>query len=168
MREVWLHSNRRIAAAGLIVGAPTGVRPPRGVAVENAATSSLVLQVLGGSALGLGAALLLPSAYLWWRPRLAFDGQHLLVYMKWGAPYRVPIELVECFFMGQIESHLPGRILPEAESSSVVVRLAQAARQWHRQPVAARLGDWFGGYIIVRGTWSALLTTEVVAELNQR
>ena len=31
MREVWLHSNRRIAAAGLIVGAPTGVRPPRGV-----------------------------------------------------------------------------------------------------------------------------------------
>lgn len=172
MREVWLHSNRRIAAAGIIVGmllAATGAMlAVVAVAAEQGTSDALGLQVAGGTALGLGTALLIPSAYSWWRPRLAFDGQHLLAYLKWGAPYRVPIQMVECFFIGQTESHLPAHLLPAAESSSVVIRLAQSASQWHRQPVAPRLGDWFGGYIIIRGTWSAPLTKEVVEQLNQR
>ncbi|MEX0867242.1 MAG: hypothetical protein WD030_07780 [Pirellulales bacterium] len=123
--------------------------------------------IITGSCLGAGVALCLAAGHGWLRPRLAYDGRHLVAYLTAWRPYRIPIELIEVFFIGQTASKLPGRRGSTWDSRSVVVRLSQSARQWHGQPVAARLGEWFGGYIIIRGIWCEPITKDKVEDLNR-
>jgi len=165
MRQSWLWGNRRIAAAIAIVGLLVAAV---GGSLAAVAAGEGLLGVVGGSVLGLGLALVVVGCRGWFRPRLAYDGRYLLVYVKLGSPYRVPIEQVEVFFAGQTEANLPGRQREHWESRSVVVRIAQSARQWHKQPVAPRLGDWFGGYIVIRGVWCEAITKPKIEELNRK
>lgn len=117
--------------------------------------------VLGGW--GLIATLLL------WRalfvPRLAYEDGHLLVHLRAGAPVRVPIEIVEVFFLGQASAEVAEG---ERESSTVVVRLAERAKEWHEAQVRSALGEWTDGYITIRGTWCEPLRPELLQQLNKR
>jgi hypothetical protein len=167
VREVWLRTNRR--ALLLVAFVPA-------------------LMVVGGLALmtsfwsgeprwpfWLGAVLVVLPAILcgllFWqlgRPRLAFQNDALYVALGTAAPYRVPIEHVEVFFLGQGPTMLQGMPEDRFSTSNIVVRLAESAQAWKQRPVHPLLGHWCEGYIIIRGTWCEPITPQRMRELNQR
>lgn len=102
------------------------------------------------------------------QPRLAYDQRHLLVYVQTGPAYRVPIEVVEGFLLGQGPTLLPGKRYDQSEARTIVVRLADAATDWADRESKPALGRWCGGYITLRGTWCEPLSVDLVNRLNQR
>jgi hypothetical protein len=80
----------------------------------------------------------------------------------------VPIEIVELFFAGQGMSHLPATDELPSRARTVVIRLAEAATEWHANDVKPDWGEWREGYIIIRGTWCQPLTADVLKNLNRR
>jgi hypothetical protein len=167
MREVWLRNNRRALALGavlpsllLVVGlALAGVLAP----VES--TLARVAGVVLAAATVLALGLLARESR---RPRLAYERGELLVYLEAGAPYRVPIEVVECFLLGQAPAALPGRRNARRETLTLVVRLAESATDWAQRPARPALGAWCGGQITLRGTWCEPLTLALLRRLNAR
>ena len=168
MRETWIKPNRRVILLGLI--------PP-------------VLLLL----LGLVLVLLLPRGGVWrigywvgWPlvvcasvaigvlvnflrlPRLGYENGELLVYLRRSAPDRVPIDMVECFFLGHGPSLMSSTEAKELATSTIVVRLAEAATEWHKIDVLPRLGHWCDGYIVIRGTWCEPINADVLQRLNNR
>ena len=101
-------------------------------------------------------------------PRLAYDNGDLLVNLRWGPPYRLPIEVVECFFLGQGVSGLRRQASDNIETRNVVVRLAERAKSWHTKDVKAAMGQWCNGYITIRGAWCEPLDTDTINRLNDR
>jgi hypothetical protein len=166
--EVWLRTNARalwfgtvfpatLAMLGLLmaVGLP-GSAPDvwvRGAGFLLALTGTIVT-----------AALLVQMC----RPRLAYRDRHLLVWLRRGEPIRLPIEYVECFWLGQAPSLLPLKRHAHSEASSVVVRLSDAAGVWRHQEVKPQLGTWCEGYITIRGTWCEPLDISLINRLNER
>ncbi len=113
----------------------------------------------------LGAASFL---YAMWLPRLAYEDDHLLVYLRSTVPERVPIDVVECFFWGQGPSLLQLPHGHETESANIIVRLAERATEWRDREVHPSLGEWRCGYITIRGAWCERITPELVKRLNER
>jgi len=102
------------------------------------------------------------------RPRLAYRAGQLRVYQRWGPPLRVPIQAVECFFLGHGPANLPGRQLAKAETANVVVRLAERATEYSKRRVFPLWGRWCDGYITIAGAWCEPLTPALLARLNDR
>jgi hypothetical protein len=166
--EVWLRNNSRVmlfgmvppalfAAMGLLLllGLP-GRQPPSW------------LQGVGG--LMLAGALALIAALAWniRKPRLAYQDGELLLWLRSGPPIRVPVDIVECFLLGQAPSMLPDSERRNSETSALVLRVADKASDWHRQEVKPQLGKWCEGYITIRGTWCEPLSIALVNRLNAR
>ena len=86
------------------------------------------------------------------RPRLRCDGTHLLAYVGGWKPARVPLEIVEVFFLGQGPSKLPQPVGRPLVNSTVVVRLAEAAKEWHKRDTNTRVAHWCEGYITLSGS----------------
>lgn len=166
MPEVWLKSNRRALAFGMAV--------PLALLLVGLALSGLILPVeatwLRAAGWCLAIAALLPLGLLLrelLRPRLAYADGRLLVYLRPGSPYRVPLEVVECFLLGQGPTMLPGRER-QAETANVIVRLAERAEEWSFREIKPVLGNWCGSYITLRGTWCEPLDVATVHRLNAR
>ncbi len=168
MPETWLRTNAR--AILLLLAAPT-LLGLTGVGLLALAAIHPVswLVPVGGGALTVVALVLAAGLWRWSRiPRLAYDDGHLLVYLQGAAPERVPIEQVEVFFRGQGSALLPGRSDQEFKTNTIVVRLAEADTSWHARTVRPSLGQWEGGYIIIRGTWCEEITVDLLRQLNSR
>ncbi len=97
-------------------------------------------------------------------PRIGYRRGYLLLYVGKFLPARVPIEAVECFFLGQG----PLDAEDSAEVANVVIRLAESARQWHHIRARRSLAQSCDGYITVRGMWCEPLSVELVNRMNQR
>jgi hypothetical protein len=168
MREVWLQSNRRALLVGLVLP---------GVWLA-AALGALWLSISSGqpaivSAICVLLALpplwmVLGLAYALTRPRIAYEQGELLVYVEMHRATRVPIEIVECFFLGQGPSDLPKLGGREPEMSNVVVRLAEAANEWKHRDMRPAFGQWCEGYITIRGAWCEPIDRELMQRLNRR
>jgi len=104
----------------------------------------------------------------WRQPRLAYANGELLVYLRRGGPLHVPLDVVECFLLGQADSFLPGQRNRPSETSTVVVRLAERAEAWQHIEVEPTLGSWCDGHIVIRGTWCEPIGLDVVNRLNRR
>lgn len=166
--EVWLKTNRRALAAGLGVDLLLLLCGVSLVLLDNRWGGGGWLRLAGVGvivACGGFAALLLYQMTL---PRLAYAHGELQVYLESARPVRVPIDVVELFFLGHGNSHLPAGSERASKSRTVVVRLAEAATEWHNLPIRTPLGEWREAYILVRGTWSEPITPEVIKRLNQR
>jgi len=102
-------------------------------------------------------------------PRLSYRSGFLLVYSDYLVPYPVPIDVVECFFLGNGPSLMAwaGDGEDGPNTNTLVVRLAESQTQWHQKPCRPALGHWCDGYIVLRGTWCEPLTGELLANLNQ-
>ncbi|MCA9218370.1 MAG: hypothetical protein KDB27_35115, partial [Planctomycetales bacterium] len=144
-RIIWLKTNQR--ACGVLLAA-TGTITLVGGAMN------LITGTIASIGIGLAICGLAFSAIILWHmmtPRLASDDRHLLVYAGGWRPFRVPLEIVEVFFLGQGPSMLPQSSGNPIVNSTVVVRLAEAAKDWHKRDTNKRLAHWCEGYITLRG-----------------
>jgi hypothetical protein len=122
----------------------------------------------------IGAVILLAAVWRATRPCLAYDNGKLLVFLHPLGPYRVPIDYVEVFFLGQ--GPVPGFRTPPTDSTreppvaaNVVVRLAEGAKGWHQRDTEnTAVGSWQDGYITVRGLWCEPLNADVIRRMNHR
>jgi len=165
-RETWLRANRRIFGAALAV---------YGVLAALALAAIVGLAWFGGPRWTLIVAsvilafLMLGVGWLGVqisRPRLAYRAGELLVYVRQGAPVRVPVAIVECFLIGRAPTQFPGRKFAESETITLVVRLSPRAEAFRQQPTDPRLGFWCDSHITLRGTWCEPLSVPRVNELN--
>lgn len=165
--EIWLRTNRRVL--GLLM-APAVVLALVGVslAVPWTSESPAWLRLLGGVLIALALAILALLAARMRQPRLAYRDRRLLFWLRPGEPIEVPLEFVECFWLGQAPSFLPGKVHEHTETAAIVARIADRAEDFRRQDVHPSLGKWCEGYVTIRGTWCEPLNLDVVNRLNHR
>ena len=168
MKEVWLRTNQRALRVGLVLP---------GVWLA-AAIGSLWLSVSSFQPAAISAIcallalpplwMVLGLAYALTRPRIAYEQGELLVYVEMHRATRVPIEIVECFFLGQGPSELPKLGGREPETSNIIVRLSEAATEWKHRDMRPAFGQWCEGYITIRGAWCEPIDRELMQRLNRR
>jgi hypothetical protein len=164
MAEVWLRSNRRILAVGLIPGlAICGAS----LALLLTTTESWIWWT-AEVALLVGLLLVFIVARQLLRPRVGYADGYVLFYLRAGQPIAVPVGIVEAFFLGQGPAYLPGAPEDSQETVNLVARLSQKEEQWQRLEVKPALGKWCEGYVSIRGTWCEPLNNEVIRRLNRR
>ena len=166
--EVWLRPNVRALWFGTVF---PGALAMLGLAMAAGLPGSsppVWTRILGGLIAIVGLVMLVGLLFQMRQPRLAYRDRHLLVWLRGSEPVRVPIELVECFWLGQAASLLPGKRHEHTETASVVVRIADSASEWKHQEVKPQLGSWCEGYITIRGTWCEPLTIDLINRLNER
>jgi hypothetical protein len=166
--EVWLRTNVRPLLVTLIIALVFAVAGISAIAISDRFWFGLGLKIVGWITLVVSALFALMLAYQMTLPRLVYRDGELLVYLASSQPARVPIELVELFFAGQGVSTLPASTELPTKSRTVVIRLAEAATEWHFREVKPAWGEWREGYVIIRGTWCEPLTTDVLKSLNRR
>ena len=163
--QPWLYSNWRLLLPMGILATVVGLL---GLASCVIGFFYGVLWIVGGILLATGASALLLAAWLYLqRPRLEYEPGWLLLHLGWSRTIPIPIEIVECFFMGQFPSKVRGPTGKEAETATVVVRLAERATEWHAREMAPHLGQWADGYIIVRGTWCEPINMDLLTRMNK-
>lgn len=163
-----LGGNGRFVALNLAIGAAVLI-----IGTLAIAWGSVPMQILGGLASVVALAMLWFAWQLYVQPRLAITNTELLVYLKpnYRSPFRVPLEIVEVFFIGQgaVSGTEPGQ--PDgyggAVAANVIVRLAEAAKDWHQRDVHLMLGVWDDGYITVRGLFCENIDQDVLKAMNR-
>ncbi len=168
MAESWLQPNRRALRVTLVVPAALSLVGLVLVLVGMSRGFTSAVFLCGAGLVVAGVVGTLWLVYAMRVPRLAYEEGELLVYLRALTPLRVPIDVVECFFLGQGPARPapPDACVPKA--ANVIVRLADNARDFHARDVRADLGVWNDGYITIRGMWCEPLSHERVNELNRR
>jgi hypothetical protein len=165
--EIWLKPNHRAIALGFLVpGLFLLIAVPLFTFLPSAGAMFWIRWCLAAPLIACSVVLAASLIYHLRQPRLASDGQVLLVYLAGGVPYRVPLEQVECFFLGQTQ--FGDGPQSGVDAKNIVVRLAERAEDWHHREVRRNLGNWCGGYITVKGGWCEPITDELMRELNRR
>jgi hypothetical protein len=162
-REVWLRGNVRPVA---VLAAATGVAAAAAVAGFAAAGLGWAAWIVGavaGAALAAGALVAREAA----APRLARDGDRMMVRLALGRVERVPLEMVECVFRGS--ERLPEHEGDEATSGrrigTLVVRFAERAAEWKERPAFRPWGTWDDGHAVIDGRWCEPLSRETVERI---
>ena len=164
--EVWLRGNTR--PAGLLVAATAAVGTALAVlsvVPQTSATlpAAIAFAVLAGP---LAACLALASV----QPRLSRQGGVLRVRLAPLRAHDVPLEFVECFFMG---SHM----LPESDGrddvptqrvGTLVMRIAERAGAWQNRSTFVPWGTWADGAVVFDGRWCEPLSVELARRLSTR
>jgi hypothetical protein len=166
MRETWLKTNRRAMFFGLV--------PPLVLIGIGAALAwgplglpSTLWKWVGLAMLVVGGALVGALAGQIYRPRVAYQDDKVLFYLRSGAPIAVPVEVVEAFFIGQGPVMIPGA--PQHDVSvNLVARLSQRDPSYAERQVKPALGAWSDSYVTIRGTWCEPLHGELIRRLNHR
>lgn len=167
MAQIWLQTNRRALLLGLIVPGTLLVAGIGLLAAYALAYANAILLALG-ILLALAGAFGILNVLYWLRlPRLAYEAGELLVFVRGTQPIRVPIEIVEVFFMGQGSAPLPQQGGRDTETSNIVVRLAESAQEWKHRDVDSRLGLWCENYITLFGSWCEPIAEAQMGQLNQ-
>lgn len=116
----------------------------------------------------VAAIIMFPIVKATLSPRLGYEEGFLLVYLRGNSPIKVPIDIVEVFFLGQGPAMIKAKGGEGAETTTIVVRLAEAATDWRHRDVRATLGQWVDGYIVIRGTWCERIDADLMQSLNRR
>ncbi len=166
MREIWLRTNRRAIAMAYVVPL---LLLALGLPLVVLTSLGHVAFWFGMGVLALAALIALALTQLLRQPRLAYESGELLVYLGPGPAERVPIEHVECFFLGQAPSLLAApQAATDGKALAIIVRIAERAREYHDRPSRPQLGQWREGYITIRGTWCEPIHRELLEQLNRR
>jgi len=168
--EIWLRSNMRpavvtaavfaVACGGLLASLRLADSPPSALMV------GLVRAFCGLAATVMATVLLAAS-----RPRLVRVGDVLRVRLALFRTEEVPLDVVECFFLGSLPLEQPGTVpddMPTHRVGTLVVRLAERGVQWHERPTIAEWGTWKEGSIVCDGRWCEPLSADFVRSLTRR
>ena len=163
MREVWLRPNRRSycrhGAAGI------GGRGWTGDGARGRSRLGPRNRTCGS---GPGRLLIGLLAWQSWQARLGYEPGFLLVYLRLGRPIRVPVEFVECCFMGSGPLKLTDAGQSNLKTANLVLHLADRAPEWANVPVKPALGKWADGYITIHGAWCEPLSFDLLQRINTR
>jgi hypothetical protein len=166
MAEILLRPNVRALYAGLFVPGAIGII---GLAMALGPWDAASwVRVVGWILVALGGLVAVMLVWQGRQPRLAYEDGLLLLNLRSGAPIRLPIELVQCAFLGAGSTQLPGLGGREIRTANLVMRLEEKASDWAEVSVKSALGRWSEGYITIHGAWCEPLTLDLVQHLNQR
>lgn len=171
--DVWLRGNMRpvlgLAAAVTIIGAGLTA------AVFLAGGPTLGKWLVCGSwivATGFVAALAAAAM----RPRLVHrvdskSDNVLEVRLAPGAAHAVPLDVIECFFMGSQRLEPADAVAddqPTHRVGTLVMRVAERAEDWQARPTFAPWGTWQDGAIVFDGRWCEPLSVELARRLSAK
>jgi hypothetical protein len=171
----WLGANRRlvwllaVVAGGLLAGG-------LGAAVAAGRTAGgwrLFLGILAAGS-GLLAAVVAVVAGRAAVARMSCRGETLVVRTGPFGSERLPLDVVECFFLGSQLLDRSGSPTRDDEPAfrvgTLVVRVAERAVAGHAESWTARgpWAVWEDGYLIIDGRWTEPLTVETVRRVNGR
>ena len=148
-----------------------------------------VAAVVAGGDLAVVAALAVvrPEAVWWWAaaaavvvsagvvativaaaamPRLERVGDRLRVRLAPGRTDEVPLEMVECFFMGSQLIGPGADDAPRYRVGTLVMRIAERARSWQARPTLAAWGEWKDGAVVFDGRWCEPLSVDLARRLS--
>jgi len=172
--EVWLRPNVRILYTGCMAGAAAATGGVLLLVVSAIAGGVfisaqpgvvwIVAAVVGAAVLLGGVALAAVCAHRARTARMGYEDQHLVLNLGARQPFRIPLDLVEVFFLGQAGSGVPDK----SETTTVVVRLAERAEDWKKRDAHPRICRWCDGYITLLGAWTEPVDAGVVNALNQK
>jgi hypothetical protein len=168
MAEIWLKTNRRALALGTALPAVVAVAGGTGLAWTMATGKHWLLQLVFLVMTATPVWMIGELLYAITRPRVGYERGELLVFLEPARPIRVPIDIVEVFFLGQGPSVLPKLKGREPETQNVIIRLAESATEWKHREVRPTFGQWCEGYITIRGSWCEPITPALLRRLNQR
>jgi hypothetical protein len=166
--EVWLRTNRRALALSMVLPGLLLAAALAAIAWSLATQQFLLVSGVLAAIVGVLLWILWSLCYASTMPRIAYQPGELLVYAEVHQPTRVPIDIVEVFFLGQGPSELPKLRGREPETQNVIVRLAESATEWKHRDMRPAVGLWCEGYITLRGSWCEPITPEIMRRLNQR
>lgn len=164
--EVWLRGNLRpvlVASAAATVVAVCLM-----AAVVLAAVPPFERWLAAGLC-AIAAILVGGLAFAAAQPRLVHEGHLLKVRLAPGAVHTVPLDAVECFFMGSslLESDAPARADQATHRvGTLVMRVAERAGEWQSRPTFAPWGTWDDGAIVFDGRWCEPLSVELARRLS--
>ena len=114
----------------------------------------------------VSAAVLATIATSARRPRLERVGDRLRVRLTPGRAEEVPLELVECFFMGSQVIGPAADDAPRYRVGTLVMRIAERARSWQTRPTLAAWGAWEDGAVVFDGRWCEPLSVDLARRLS--
>jgi hypothetical protein len=167
-RQSWLGPNVRAVPVALVAPALVFAAGAALAVVAHLWVGRAWLIGLGWGIAAWGVVSAMVLTYWLTRPRLAYQDAELLVNLRFGAPVRVPVQIVECFFLGRAQSRMTPSQSTSPQTAALVVRLAESATAYHRAKVTRFLGTWQDGYITILGTWCEPLGGELLGRLNER
>ena len=165
--QIWLRGNARPAC--LLVGAALATGTGLAILAVLPPTRAVAMPVAIAFALVAGplvAGLALAGS----QPRLARRGGVLRVRLAPLVAHDVPLESVECFFMGSHVLPAPdGRDdQPGRRVGTLVMRIAERAAAWQARPTFAAWGTWAEGAVVFDGRWCEPLSVELARRLSGR
>jgi hypothetical protein len=170
-REIWLCGNLRpmVGIAGVFAAVCAGLLA---ATIWPSAPASITTcrLIYGFSAL----VALVMSTLLWAasRPRLERMGSGLRVRLSPFRTHDVPLELVECFFLGSknLAADEAGQRddLPAYKTATLVIRIAERAKDWQSRPSFEPWGNWSEGSIVCDGRWCEPLSVDLARRLSGR
>ncbi|MFN9272467.1 MAG: hypothetical protein ACK6DO_05485 [Planctomycetia bacterium] len=171
--DVWLRGNVRpvlgLGAVAAIVGAGlTAAVFLAGAQAPGKWFVSAYWLVAAGFVAALAAAAM--------RPRLVHrvdskSDNVLEVRLAPGAAHAVPLEVIECFFMGSQRLEPAEAVAddqPTHRVGTLVMRVAERAEDWQARPTFAPWGTWQDGAIVFDGRWCEPLSVELARRLSAR
>lgn len=167
--EIWLRGNQRLLWAGLAVPLLVALASVF-LIVWSCFVSELSTMLMAMGIVGLVLGIVIGGLIAWVGrlPRIAYDAveREIIMFLPGPKPYAVPLDIVECFFLGSGITQMPGQPSRDVQTKNIVVRLAERAEAWHRRDLTLSIGKWCEGYITIRGLYCEPFDVETIKRLN--
>lgn len=161
-RRVWLRGNARPGFVAALAGLAASlllaiILRPWGAPASRWGVVALPV-IVGGVALAMAG-----------RPRLRLAGDRVLVRLAPLRRHEVPLEVVECFFLGsRLE---PPRVTDGTVGGerirTLVMRIAERATPYAARATFAPWGRWEDGSVTFDGRWCEPLSVDLARRLNR-
>jgi hypothetical protein len=169
--DVWLRGNVRPVLGLAALVAFVGAGLTAAVLVAGVAPAASWVVFAGWLVAEAVVALLAAAAA---RPRLVHrrspqHGDILEVRLAPGASHAVPLDAIECFFMGSQRLEADDDVTddqPTHRVGTLVMRVAERAKDWQARPTFAPWGTWREGAIVFDGRWCEPLSVELARRLS--
>lgn len=168
----WLRANLRLA--GLLAAVASFLFLSSlavcGIAVWTSGGIS-VLPFLCSAVLGILACIIGCLAFTAKQGRVLLEDSDLLVRLGPASIERLPLDAVECFFLGSQPLDRSGEPVASDEAAFRVGTLVVRVAERYGHLASGRRGPWArweDGYLVVDGRWSEPLVVETLRRINGR
>jgi hypothetical protein len=141
-----------------------------GIALRFAGGISLMV-LLCAAVLGTLGGIVGAVAFMAKKERIFLDGSFVMVRTGPASLEKIPLDAVECFFLGSQPLDRAGEPVGAEDADFRVGTLVVRIAERFGDIASARRGPWAGwedGYLVVDGRWSEPLVVETLRRINGR